>query len=203
MEKIERPMNDFWTITLTSVGGSAAVVCGLSVWLGRVWAARILAGDRNRYQTELELLKKQYEIHFDGLKAVLLRYSENQFDIYRELWGSVCELKLTTDDLWIRATPENVQRFSAQLNKSRFRLEKSSLFIEDEHYNTLRGVFDEFERFLLGKENLVELHNTPGISNEDLRHITREIVAGNRWHRINKASRMRKRASALSVIACA
>ncbi len=145
-------MNNFWTIALTSVGGTVVVVGGLSAWLGKVWAARILEGDRNRYQTELELIKKQYEVHFDGLKAVLLRYSENQFDIYRELWGSLCELKLTTDDLWTRATPENVQRFSAQLNKSRFWLEKSSLFIEDEHYNTLRGVFDEFEQLLIEKE---------------------------------------------------
>lgn len=176
-------MNDFWTIAFTSVGGSVVVVGGLSAWLGKIWAARILEGDRNRYQSELELIKKQYEVHFDGLKAVLLRYSENQFDIYRELWSSLCELKLTTDDLWIRATPENVQRFSAQLNKSRFWLEKSSLFIEDKHYNTLRGVFDEFEQFLIGKENLVELRYAPGISDDELRNRTRQIVEGNQYHR--------------------
>ena len=114
---------------------------------------------------------------------MLLRYSESQFDIYRELWGSLCELKLTTDDLWIKATPENVARFSEQLNKTRFWLEKSSLFIEDEHYNRLKGVFDEFEMFLVGKENLVELRNEPGITDQELRNRTREIVAGNRWHR--------------------
>lgn len=176
-------MNETVLTILGSVGGSALIIAGLSSWLGKIWAGRILEQDKQRYRTEIERIKKQYEVHFDGLKAVLLRYSENQFDIYRELWGSLCELKLTTDDLWIRASPENVHRFSEQLNKSRFWLEKSSLFIEDEHYNKLKGVFDEFEQFLVGKENLVELRNSPGISDDHLRNRTREIVESNRWHR--------------------
>jgi hypothetical protein len=176
-------MNEIAVTILGSVGGSVVVIGGLSNWLGRIWATRILEQDKKKYQQEIELLKKQYEVHFDGLKAVLLRYSENQFDIYRELWGSLCELKLTTDDLWIRATPDNVAKFSTQLNKSRFWLEKSSLFIEDEHYQRLKGVFDEFEQFLVGKENLVELRHTPNISDEELRYRTKDIVESNRWHR--------------------
>ena len=176
-------MNDIAFTILGSVGGSAVVIGSLSNWLGKVWANRILEQDKKKYQEEIELLKKQYEVHFDGLKAVLLRYSESQFDIYRELWGSLCELKLTTDDLWIRSTPDNVARFSEQLNKSRFWLEKSSLFIEDEHYQRLKGVFDEFEQFLVGKENLVELRNDPHISEEELRYRTKDIVESNRWHR--------------------
>jgi len=176
-------MNEMILTIIGSIGGSAALFYGLSNWLGKVWAGRILEKDKNRYREEIELLKKQYEVHFDGLKAVLLRYSENQFDIYRELWGSLCELKLTTDDLWIRATPDSVSKFSDQLNKSRFWLEKSSLFIEDEHYQKLKGVFDEFEQFLVGKENLVELRNEPNISAEDLRYRTRDIVQSNYRHR--------------------
>ncbi len=176
-------MNEIALTIFGSVGGSAVLIAGLSNWLGKVWAGRILEQDKKRYQEEIELIKKQYEVHFDGLKAVLLRYSENQFDIYRELWGSLCELKLTTDDLWIRATPDNVSRFSDQLNKTRFWLEKSSLFIEDEHYQRLKGVFDDFEQFLVGKENLVELRNDPHISEDELRDRTRDIVGSNRWHR--------------------
>ena len=176
-------MNELLVTILGSVGGTAIIVAGLSNWLGKVWANRILEKDKRKYQEEIERIKKEYEVHFDGLKAVLLRYSENQFDIYRELWGSLCELKLTTDDLWIRATPDNVSRFSNQLNKTRFWLEKSSLFIEDEHYHRLKGIFDEFEQFLVGKENLVELRNSPGISEDELRSRTRDIVEGNRWHR--------------------
>ncbi|MCG8672623.1 MAG: hypothetical protein MI867_24690 [Pseudomonadales bacterium] len=176
-------MNDIVITVLSSVGGSAIIIGGLSNWLGKVWANRILEQDKKRYQEEIELLKKQYEVHFDGLKAVLMRYSERQFDIYRELWGSLCELKLTTDDLWIRATPDNVARFSEQLNKTRFWLEKSSLFIEDTHYQRLKGVFDEFEQFLVGKENLVELRNDPSISKEELHYRTRDVVESNRWHR--------------------
>jgi len=165
---------------LGSVGGTTVVICGLSGWLGKVWANRILEKDKRKYQEEIERIKKEYEVHFDGLKAILLRYSENQFNIYRELWGSLCELKLATDDLWIRATPENVSRFSEQFNKTRFWLEKSSLFIEEEHYNRLKGVFADFEDFLVGKTNLVELRNTPGISDDGLHQQTRAIVNNNR-----------------------
>lgn len=57
------------------------------------------------------------------------------------------------------------------------------MFIEDEHYTRLKGVFDEFEQFLVGKENLVELRNTPGISDDELMYRTRDIVEANRWHR--------------------
>jgi len=176
-------MNDVAFAIIGSVGGSAVVIAGLSSWLGKVWANRILEQDKKKYGEELELIKKQYEVHFDGLKAILLRYSENQFDIYRELWSSLCELKLTTDDLWTRATPDNVGRFSEQLNKSRFWLEKSSLFIEDEHYQTLRVVFDDFQNFLEGKESLVQLRSDPRITEQELLDLTREQVEQNRWHR--------------------
>ena len=113
-------MKELLRTILASVGGTAIVIAGLSNWLGKVWANRILEKDKRKYQEEIERIKREYELHFAGLKAVLLRYSENQFDIYRELWGSLCELKLTADDLWIRATPENVSRFSNQLNTGPF-----------------------------------------------------------------------------------
>lgn len=150
-------MNDLVVAVMGSVGGTAVIIGGLSAWLGRVWAGRILAQDQQRYREEIECIKKEYEVHFDGLKAVLMRYSESQFDIYRELWGSLCELKLSTDTLWTRATPGNVEKFSEQLNRTRFWLEKSSRFIEDRHYATLKGVFDEFEQFLIGKVSAAQL----------------------------------------------
>jgi hypothetical protein len=36
-----------------SVGGAAAIIFGLSSWLGKVWANRILEADKVRYQSEL------------------------------------------------------------------------------------------------------------------------------------------------------
>ncbi|WP_237061612.1 hypothetical protein [Microbulbifer zhoushanensis] len=168
-----------------TLGGVSLVFWKLSDRLGKVWADRLIETDKRKYQKEIEKIKKEYEVHFDGIKAVLMRYSENQFDIYRELWGSLCELKLSTDMLWTSATPENVRSFSEQLHKSRFWLEKSSLFIEDEHYQTLRHVFEDFEQFLIGKESLIELRNMPGISENELMQRTRDIVQGNSWHRDN------------------
>ena len=43
---------------LASVGGAGAIIFGLSSWLGKVWANRILEADRVKYQTQLEVIKK-------------------------------------------------------------------------------------------------------------------------------------------------
>ena len=66
---------------LGSVGGGGAIVAGLSSWLGKVWANRLMAEEKAKYEKELERLTKQLErknyvskVRFDA-----------EFAIYREL----------------------------------------------------------------------------------------------------------------------
>ena len=42
---------------LGSVGGASLLIMGLSSWLGKVWASRILEKDKLKYQSELEIIK--------------------------------------------------------------------------------------------------------------------------------------------------
>lgn len=49
------------TAIIASIGTSSLLIMGLSSWLGRVWAARILEADKLKYAKELEKNKSSYE----------------------------------------------------------------------------------------------------------------------------------------------
>jgi hypothetical protein len=53
-------MNVLETI-LAAIGGTT-VITGLSAWLGKVWAARILEKDRHKHATEIKKLKDQLQL---------------------------------------------------------------------------------------------------------------------------------------------
>ena len=77
-------MSEFWLTILGilgSVGGGGAIVAGLSSWLGKVWADRLMAKETAKFREDLERLTKQLErknyvskVRFDA-----------EFAIYREL----------------------------------------------------------------------------------------------------------------------
>jgi hypothetical protein len=43
---------------LISCGGAGAIMMGLSSWLGKVWAKRILESDRNKYSLAMESIRQ-------------------------------------------------------------------------------------------------------------------------------------------------
>ena len=53
---------------LGSVGGAAVIIVGLSSWLGKVWANRILEKDKLAYSSELERIKNK--LHRCGKTAI-------------------------------------------------------------------------------------------------------------------------------------
>lgn len=62
------------TSILAGLGGGALIIWGLSSWLGKVWANRILEKDKLRYNRELEVVKtelgrasQEYLIKFSSL----------------------------------------------------------------------------------------------------------------------------------------
>lgn len=194
-------MNEFWS-ALVGAGGASVIILGLSAWLGRVWAARILAeekakyaenlendrhnyakvleNEKHKYSLALEEAKKDYEIHVEGVKAILLRYSQKQFDIYGELWVSLCHLKKSMDELWAGVSSKKVKEFSSQLNEAKFYLEKSSLFIDDEHLSTIHQALYQLDEFVHGKGELMQVATARGEGSNQER---RDIVDGNRYRK--------------------
>jgi len=130
------------TSILASVGSGAVIIFAMSSWLGKVWANRILEADKLKYQHALQVVN---------------RYSETQFHLYNDLWSSLCDLRIAGDSLWEDANSQNARRFALQLQKTRDMVQKRSLLVEDEHYEALKRLMQEFGDFDLGKARLMEL----------------------------------------------
>ena len=142
---------------LVSLGGAGLIVMGMSSWLGKVWASRILEEDKNKYQTALEQLKSQYQLDVEKNKSVFLRYSESQFSLYNTVWVALCDLEKSADQLWAAATRTYVKEFAKSLAEAKHEVRKGALIIEEEHYQSLLALFAEFEGFQFGKSKLLQL----------------------------------------------
>ncbi|EHD1699191.1 hypothetical protein [Vibrio vulnificus] len=147
---------------VVSLGGAGAILMGLSSWLGKVWAARILEEDKNKYATALEALKSQYQLDVEKNKSVFLRYSETQFNLYNAVWSALCELDASADALWNKASKPAVKRFHSALKTASREVEKGALVIEDIHYNNLNELLSTFGKFRFGKAKLIELREENG-----------------------------------------
>ena len=94
------------TAIILSVGGSGAIIIGISKWIGQMIGSSIHEKQKRLYEEELEEVRNAYRIQFeksksvvDQSKEVLLRYSESQFNLYNDLWKSLCDLKLRSHEL--------------------------------------------------------------------------------------------------------
>ena len=74
---------------IAALGGGGAIVAGLSSWLGKVWADRLMAKETAKFREDLERLTKQLErknyvskVRFDA-----------EFAIYQELCKSSDEME--------------------------------------------------------------------------------------------------------------
>lgn len=66
------------TASLGAVGGSAIIILGLSSWLGKVWANRILEQDKFKYSQELESLRISSKNFHDSLSLTNATYFETK-----------------------------------------------------------------------------------------------------------------------------
>jgi|ERR1035441_3371278 hypothetical protein len=75
-------------LLLSSVGGGGAIVLGLSSWLGKVWANRLMEQEKARYRRDLEEFKADLQRKSD-LAAQTLR---EKLSLYKEATLPVIEL---------------------------------------------------------------------------------------------------------------
>ena len=74
-----------------SLGGGAFIVVGLSSWLGKVWANRILEADRRRYNEQLERIRGDLE----KTTHVYRVQFETEFKTLSEIWKTVAAVRST------------------------------------------------------------------------------------------------------------
>lgn len=166
------------TAFIVSIGGSSAVIVGLAKWFGDFMSHRLLDTYNNKHERELEELKSKYANELEATKNELektklqfARYSEKQFELYNELWKVLLYTKQQADMLWIKADPSQIPSFSEQIRQTRRAIDDNLLLIEEEHYNKLIQLIEQFEQFQFGKIRLVEIR-----ANSDANELQPEIT---------------------------
>lgn len=139
---------------IISVGGAGTIIWKLSSYFGEIWAKKHLESIKKEYQKEIERYKSQLDI----LKETSLRYSGQQFQLYNNLWHSLYAMRSSADVLWEEPIKQNLIKFSQQLKKTIDELEKSYLFIEENHYQELKNLLKQFSAYVLGKTKLIQLY---------------------------------------------
>ena len=73
---------------IAALGGGGAIVAGLSSWIGKVWADRLMVEEKAKYEKELERMTKQLErknyvskVRFDAEFAMYQELSKVFFDV--------------------------------------------------------------------------------------------------------------------------
>ena len=168
---IELTFQDFLELSaalLVSVGGATVVIIGLSKWFGDFLSKRLLDNYNNKHKEDLELLKSKFQTQLettkselDRAKSLFLRYSEKQFDLYNDLWKVLIQTKLQADMLWDNAVPEKIPSFAEQISLTRKAIDDNLILIEDNHYEKLIELINQFDQFQFGKKTLVELRKKP------------------------------------------
>lgn len=78
---------------ITSLGGGAAIVFGLSNYLGKIWADRALEREKHKYakilqnaKSELDKAASRYQVELDSLKLVHNLRTTEEFSHLGKLW---------------------------------------------------------------------------------------------------------------------
>lgn len=102
-----------------SLGGGGAIVFGLSSWLGKVWADRILANKAHQLTMELEATKRDLDV----IKENTLRFQNDKILTYRAVIDIVARLLAALDSNQSGRLdgPEAAARFD-EFNEQRMRV---------------------------------------------------------------------------------
>lgn len=152
------------TAFIVSIGGSSVVIFALSKWFGNFLSTRLLDSYNNKHEKELEVIKTKYASELENTKnelekakSMFLRYSEKQFELYNDLWKVLLYTKRQADLLWQKADPNQIPSFSEQIRLTRNAISDNLLLIEEEHYEKLIQLIEQFEQFQFGKLKLIDI----------------------------------------------
>ena len=107
------------------------------------------------YNSVAELRNTKNEL--EKAKSQFLRYSEKQFELYNDLWKVLLYTKRQADLLWQKADPNQIPSFSEQIRLTRNAISDNLLLIEEEHYEKLIQLIEQFEQFQFGKLKLIDI----------------------------------------------
>ena len=127
---------------LASLGGGGAIVFGMSNWLGKVWADRLMQKERAKYERQLEDLKAGLSRENDRTTQTL----REKLSLYKEALEPVLELVTYMQLDPGRLTPELIKDFEKKRLKTTALLGMFAAVSAFEAYNVaIDYLFDSLE----------------------------------------------------------
>ena len=134
---------------IASLGGGAALILGLSSWLGKVWAGRILENEKAEHSQELERYKRELSEELEYVKSynekalyVSKAQYDNEYSIYMEIWGKLHECVIFT----LRLYPSGIE--NVPVDKKEYEDYKIKKYEEyAERYNAFSMTIDQYAPF--------------------------------------------------------
>ena len=140
---------------LTTMGGTTIVLAGLFAFLGKILLARLTESEKANHAREIEVLKSTLEYN----RSRELRNSDAQFKLYSEVWSHLQDVKSFGDRLWERASLNDTNAFVQVLSNARIAANRGRLILNEDHYQQLQLLFEEFENYQIGKMKLIEIRS--------------------------------------------
>lgn len=97
------------------------------------------------------------------------KFSDEQFETYRKVWILLQNLRSAGNDLWRRASKNNLAHFAACLRETKDIVNNGSIFFHQEDYSQLKSILETFANYSSGKERLIDLRNSTEIDLSEIR----------------------------------
>jgi hypothetical protein len=141
------------SVIIASFGGSGLILAGISSWLGKIWASRILEKEKSNHSKELEDYKNKLDEKIRVLNSVIdkslyvtkLQY-EKELSIYPDIWEKLAKCVISTKNLYpiFEHVPKGEEEYEKFIN------DKWSSFVTD--YNDFSNIIIKYSPFY--EENL-------------------------------------------------
>lgn len=92
-----------------SVGGSAVIIAGLSSWLGKVWANRIMQSEIAKHNEELSIIKSNLTKVENEHQIRFTNVHEKQASAISELYSLLYEVNSGRDRMLMQLTCRNIR----------------------------------------------------------------------------------------------
>ena len=189
------------TAIITSLGGGAAIVFGLSNFLGKLWADRALEREKHKYaeilqtaKSELDKAAGRYQVELDSLKLVHTLRTTEEFSHLGKLWQHMAILQDAfkgTAQLGLSLLPADAdsrkrylemlrQNYEEALWKARQFFLEQKLFIPE----NIAECAESTLRAAINEKNIHDIfhdHYDPGVRsqyNSDLPKLVNEFDSG-------------------------
>jgi len=155
---------------LTSIGGGTVILFGLSNWLGKVWANRILEKEKSELAKEFEDYKTKMDVEVDRISKIRdkeLYISKVQYDyeykVYQEIWASMNDLVNNVVSLYpLNANQEKLKEcIESAENSSKWDIAKD---LREDYKRVAEEIYNKFSVAYQVFDNKIE-NNSPFYNN--------------------------------------